>query len=130
MARPDRLRKVRVTATLDSDVVKALDQATRRRGLSSRSRALEVALTHWLLEQWKREIEQEMEAFYRSVTPEEKRENREWTRFVARAARHRWASEVLGIPISTKVRPAPEHVLLDRGEGGLPQSSVVKCEQV
>lgn len=90
MARPDRLRKVRVTATLDSDVVKALDQATRRRGLSSRSRALEVALTHWLLEQRKREIEQEMEVFYRSLTPEEKRENREWTRFVARAAKRRW----------------------------------------
>ncbi len=90
MVRPDRLRRVRVTATLDPDVVKALDQATRRRGLSSRSQALEVALTHWLLEQRKREIEQEMEAFYRSLTPEEKRENREWTRFVARAAKRRW----------------------------------------
>jgi mRNA-degrading endonuclease toxin of MazEF toxin-antitoxin module len=45
-------------------------------------------------------------------------------------ARNRWASDVLAIPISTKVRPAPEHVLLDRGEGGLPQSSVAKCEQV
>lgn len=44
--------------------------------------------------------------------------------------RNRWASDVLAIPISTKVRPAPEHVLLDRGEGGLPQRSVVKCEQV
>jgi mRNA interferase MazF len=45
-------------------------------------------------------------------------------------ARNRWASDVLAIPISTQVRPAPEHVLLDRGEGGLPQSSVLKCEQV
>lgn len=44
--------------------------------------------------------------------------------------RNRWAGDVLAIPISTKVRPAPEHVLLDRGEGGLPQSSVAKCEQV
>ena len=44
--------------------------------------------------------------------------------------RNRWAGDVLTIPISTKVRPAREHVLLDRGEGGLPHTSVAKCEQV
>jgi mRNA-degrading endonuclease toxin of MazEF toxin-antitoxin module len=44
--------------------------------------------------------------------------------------RNRWASDLLVIPLSTKVRPAPTHVLLDRGEGGLPHPSVVKCEQV
>lgn len=90
MTRQERSRKVRVTATLDSEVVKALDQATRQSGLSSRSQAVETAVTHWLLEQKKREIEREMEAYYRSLTPAEKRENREWTRFVARAARRRW----------------------------------------
>lgn len=45
-------------------------------------------------------------------------------------ARNRWASDVLAIPISAVVRAAPEHVLLQRGEGGLPHSSVAKCEQV
>jgi len=44
--------------------------------------------------------------------------------------RNRWASDLLVIPLSTKVRPAPTHVVLDRGEGGLPHTSVVKCEQV
>ena len=44
--------------------------------------------------------------------------------------RNRWASDVLTIPLSTTIRPAPEHVLLDRGECGLPYSSAVKCEQV
>jgi mRNA-degrading endonuclease toxin of MazEF toxin-antitoxin module len=44
--------------------------------------------------------------------------------------RNRWASDILVVPLSTQVRPAPTHVLLDRGEGGLPQSSVAKCEQV
>ncbi len=44
--------------------------------------------------------------------------------------RNRWASDVLAAPISTHVRPAPTHVLLDRGEGGLPHASVVKCEQI
>ncbi|MBI4537389.1 MAG: type II toxin-antitoxin system PemK/MazF family toxin [candidate division NC10 bacterium] len=44
--------------------------------------------------------------------------------------RNRWAGDVLAAPLSTQIRPAPTHVMLDRGEGGLPQSSVVKCEQV
>lgn len=44
--------------------------------------------------------------------------------------RNRWASDVLVIPLSTQVRPAPTHVLLDRGQGGIPHPSIVKCEQV
>jgi mRNA-degrading endonuclease toxin of MazEF toxin-antitoxin module len=44
--------------------------------------------------------------------------------------RNRWAGDVLAVPLSTQIRPGPTHVILDRGEGGLPQSSVVKCEQI
>lgn len=44
--------------------------------------------------------------------------------------RNRWAGDILVVPLSTHLRPAPTHVLLDRGEGGVPQSSVVKCEQI
>ena len=44
--------------------------------------------------------------------------------------RNRWASDILVIPLSTQIRPAPTHVLLDRGEGGLPHASVAKCEQI
>lgn len=44
--------------------------------------------------------------------------------------RNRWAGDLLVIPLSTTLRPAPTHVVLGRGEGGLPQDSVVKCEQV
>ena len=89
MAPREGSRKIRVTATLDADIVKALDQAAKQHGVSSRSRALEAALVHWLREQRRRKIETEMEAYYRSLTPAEKRENREWTRFVSRAASRR-----------------------------------------
>lgn len=78
MLNRERSRKVRVAATLDSEMVRALDQATKRRGLSSRSQALGAALTHWLREQRRREIEGEIEAYYRAQTPAEKREDREW----------------------------------------------------
>ena len=87
MGRP---RRVRVTATLDQGVVVALDQAAKRQGLPSRSRALEAVLAHWMREQRQREIERDMEAYYRSLTPAEKGENREWTRFIAGANRRRW----------------------------------------
>jgi metal-responsive CopG/Arc/MetJ family transcriptional regulator len=71
-------------------MVKALDQTTKRRGLSSRSRALEVALTHWLRETRWREIEREVEAYYRSLTAMEKREDREWAQFASRSNRRLW----------------------------------------
>ncbi len=44
--------------------------------------------------------------------------------------RNRWASDVFVLPLSTQIRPAPTHVLLDRGQGGIPHASIVKCEQV
>ena len=90
MARREHSRKVRVTATLPSDMVKALDQTTKRRGLSSRSRALEVALTHWVRETGRREIEREVEAYYRSLTAMEKREDRDWAKFASRSNRRLW----------------------------------------
>jgi mRNA-degrading endonuclease toxin of MazEF toxin-antitoxin module len=40
------------------------------------------------------------------------------------------ASDVIVVPCSTRLRPAPTHVLLRRGQGGLPESTVLKCEQI
>jgi mRNA-degrading endonuclease toxin of MazEF toxin-antitoxin module len=44
--------------------------------------------------------------------------------------RNEHASDVIIVPCSTRVRPAPTHVILKRGEGGLAESSVLKCEQI
>jgi mRNA-degrading endonuclease toxin of MazEF toxin-antitoxin module len=44
--------------------------------------------------------------------------------------RNERASDVIVIPCSTRVRPAPTHVILKRGVGGIPESSVLKCEQI
>lgn len=90
MTGPRRARKVRVTATLDRGVVEALDRAAKQHGLDSRSRALEAALKHWLREQRQREIDREIEAYYRSLTPAEKREHKEWTDFASRQAARLW----------------------------------------
>ena len=45
-------------------------------------------------------------------------------------SRNERASDVVVIPCSTAMRPAPTHVFVARGEGGLPQNSVLKCEQI
>ena len=45
-------------------------------------------------------------------------------------SRNERANDVVVIPCSTAMRPAPTHVFVARGEGGLPHNSVLKCEQI
>jgi mRNA-degrading endonuclease toxin of MazEF toxin-antitoxin module len=45
-------------------------------------------------------------------------------------ARNERASDVIVIPCSTTMREAPTHVRLQRGEGGLPEPCMLKCEQI
>jgi mRNA interferase MazF len=40
------------------------------------------------------------------------------------------ATDIIVVPLSTRLLAAPTHVLLRRGEGGLDAPSVAKCEQV
>ncbi|HIC90787.1 MAG TPA: type II toxin-antitoxin system PemK/MazF family toxin [Syntrophaceae bacterium] len=44
--------------------------------------------------------------------------------------RNRLANDVIVVPISTTLRPSPTHVELPKGEGGLDQVSMAKCEQI
>jgi mRNA interferase MazF len=44
--------------------------------------------------------------------------------------RNRLANDVIVVPLSTTLRPAPTHVELPAGEGGLKETSMAKCEQV
>lgn len=44
--------------------------------------------------------------------------------------RNERANDVVVVPCSTAMRAAPTHVFVARGEGGLPESSVLKCEQI
>jgi len=44
--------------------------------------------------------------------------------------RNRLANDVMVVPASSVLRPAPTHVHLCRGEGGVRKDSVLKCEQL
>ena len=45
-------------------------------------------------------------------------------------ARNERAGDLIVVPCSTTLREAPTHVRLARGEGGAPQSCMLKCEQI
>lgn len=49
---------------------------------------------------------------------------------VSMDVRNRLAGDVIVVPLSTNLRPAPTHVELPAGEGGLKETSMAKCEQV
>lgn len=49
---------------------------------------------------------------------------------VSMEVRNRLANDVIVVPLTTTLRPAPTHVELPAGEGGLKQTSMAKCEQV
>ena len=44
--------------------------------------------------------------------------------------RNKLADDIIVVPLSTNLRPSPTHVLLQKEEGGLSKTSMVKCEQV
>ena len=45
-------------------------------------------------------------------------------------ARNERATDAIVVPCTTQLRPAPTHVHLRQGEGGAPEDSVLKCEQI
>jgi len=44
--------------------------------------------------------------------------------------RNKLANDIIVVPLSTNLRTAPTHVLLQKGEGGLSKESMAKCEQI
>jgi len=44
--------------------------------------------------------------------------------------RNKLANDIIVVPLSTTLRPAPTHVLLSEGAGGLSKASMAKCEQL
>jgi mRNA-degrading endonuclease toxin of MazEF toxin-antitoxin module len=45
-------------------------------------------------------------------------------------ARNEFANSVPAVPITTNMRPAPTHVMLPTGSGGLANDSMARCENV
>jgi mRNA-degrading endonuclease toxin of MazEF toxin-antitoxin module len=68
--------------------------------------------------------------FYWVEIPAEPGRKRRPALVISINARNQFADDVLVVPASTTLRPAPTHVRLRKGTGGLPHESVLKCEQI
>ena len=82
--------KVKVTASLDAELVKSIDEFLKESGDRSRSRLIEDALRMWQEEQKRREIESQIEEYYLSLSDKEREEDRNWHEIATQSAHHLW----------------------------------------
>ncbi|MBZ0168988.1 hypothetical protein MELA_00858 [Candidatus Methylomirabilis lanthanidiphila] len=85
-----RAPKFKVTVTLSPDVVHQLDAILSSPEAGSRSRLVEEALRQWLHDHARRELERQIEQYYRSLSKDERKEDRQWSRLAARSAGRLW----------------------------------------
>jgi metal-responsive CopG/Arc/MetJ family transcriptional regulator len=82
--------KIKITASLDTELVKAIDAYLTQSNIRSRSRLIENVLHNWYQQQKKREIENQTEKYYLSLSDEERKEDRAWTEIAAKSTKHLW----------------------------------------
>lgn len=82
--------KSKITVTLSPDLVRQLDAFLHSPEAGSRSQLVEEALNLWLRDHAQQELERQMEAYYRSLSKAERKEDRQWTKIAARSAKRHW----------------------------------------
>ena len=88
-AQETRATKAKITVTLSRDLVRQLDQLPNTEA-RSRSQVVEEALRRWLEEYKQKELECQVEEYYRSLSKAERQEDKEWTRIAAKSAKRLW----------------------------------------
>ncbi|MEW6741093.1 ribbon-helix-helix domain-containing protein [Dissulfurispira sp.] len=83
------LRKAKLTVTISGDVINEIDEIAKEKG-NPRSQVMEEILRDWLLKSKKMAIEKDIEAYYISLTENEKKENREWSMIATESAKRTW----------------------------------------
>jgi len=82
--------KVKVTASLDAELVKTIDEFLKISGARSRSQLIEKVLYDWQKSQKVQKLEREIEEYYFSLSRAEQEEDREWSRIASESAHHLW----------------------------------------
>ncbi len=82
--------KSKVTVTLSQDIVHQLDILIPSLEGKSRSQLVEAAIRDWLNNRAQRELEQQTEQYYQSLSKAERNEDKQWTRMAARSAHTLW----------------------------------------
>ena len=82
--------KVKITTTINPGIVHAIDSYLKETKNRSRSKLIEDILRSWYMEQKRSEIEKKTEEYYLSLSEDEKKEDKEWTKIAAQSAKHLW----------------------------------------
>jgi len=82
--------KVKITTSLDPELVKEIDEHAKRSKTRSRSQLVENILRDWHREQKVREVENQIEQYYLSLSNDEKDEDQQWTTIAAESAKRLW----------------------------------------
>ena len=82
--------KVKVTASLDAELVKNMDEFLKESKDRSRSQLIENALRKWQKEQRRQKIESQIEEYYLSLSHEEREEDRTWGEIADQSAQALW----------------------------------------
>lgn len=85
-----RTQKAKITVTVSPELVRQLDAFLDFPETGSRSQLVEKAIRQWLEMEAQRELERQTEEYYRTLSEDERREDREWAKVAARSARRLW----------------------------------------
>lgn len=83
------LHKSKLTVTISGDVVNEIDEIAKGKG-KPRSQIMEEALRYWLLQTRKKAIENDVMAYYLSLTEEDKKEDLKWAKTSSQSAKKTW----------------------------------------
>jgi len=87
---PSHSGKVKISTSLDGELVKAIDEVLKKSKARSRSQLIEDVLRSWYKEQKKRELESQIEEYYLSLSDEEQQEDRDWDEVAAKSVSRFW----------------------------------------
>lgn len=87
---PSHSGKVKISTSLDGELVKAIDEVLKKCKARSRSQLIEDILRSWYKEQKKRELESQIEEYYLSLSEEEQQEDLDWDQIAAESADRLW----------------------------------------
>jgi metal-responsive CopG/Arc/MetJ family transcriptional regulator len=85
-----RSQKTRITVTLGPELVRQLDAFLDSPEIGSRSQLVEKAIRKWLEIEAQKELDHQTEQYYQTLSEDERREDKEWTKLAARSARRLW----------------------------------------
>ena len=84
------LRKIKVTTSIDGELIRGIDEFLKKSKTRSRSKLIEDVLWNWHKEQKRQELESQIEEYYLSLSDKEREEDRQWSEIAAQSAPHLW----------------------------------------